>query len=155
MRTGTRHGVVACIILTTLHFGLQYTHEGPVTGPSRISDDLYFEANATLNLQPRANATFVILARNSDLAEPFTEEFKTRISAVSGASMEFGVIPREHWYQPDWVDEDKAKKSREKMEEEDVVYGGSLSYRNMCRFNSGFFFKHPSMLKYRYYWRIE
>ncbi|EEB95655.1 hypothetical protein MPER_05336 [Moniliophthora perniciosa FA553] len=25
----------------------------------------------------------------------------------------------------------------------------------MCRFNSGFFFKHPLLQKYKWYWRIE
>ena len=25
----------------------------------------------------------------------------------------------------------------------------------MCRFNSGFFFRHPLLQKYRYYWRVE
>ena len=32
---------------------------------------------------------------------------------------------------------------------------GSLSYRNMCRFNSGFFYHHDLLQKYRYYWRVE
>lgn len=41
------------------------------------------------------------------------------------------------------------------MEEDNIIYGGSLSYRNMCRFNSGFFFRHPLLDKYRWYWRIE
>ena len=25
----------------------------------------------------------------------------------------------------------------------------------MCRFNSGWFYRHPLMLKYKYYWRVE
>jgi len=87
--------------------------------------------------------------------EEFTDEFKNRVSIVTGALIEFGVIPKDHWYQPEWVDEERAKKGREKMEEERIIYGGSVSYRNMCRFNSGFFFKHPLMQKYRWYWRIE
>ncbi|KAF8797772.1 glycosyltransferase family 15 protein [Phlegmacium glaucopus] len=129
----------------------------------------------------RANATFVILARNSDLEgavksvrsiedrfnkgfqypyvflneEPFTDDFKRRLSVLSSAKMEFGVIPREHWFQPESIDEIKATASRNKMMEQNIIYGGSVSYRNMCRFNSGFFFKHPLMLKYRWYWRIE
>jgi len=41
------------------------------------------------------------------------------------------------------------------MEKAGVIYGGSLPYRNMCRFNSGFFFRHELMMKYDYYWRIE
>ncbi|KAF5376426.1 hypothetical protein D9615_008633 [Tricholomella constricta] len=148
---------------------------------SPIEDELYFEAIAAIPLHPRANATFVILARNSDLEGtlksvkdiesrfnkrmgypyvflnevPFSQEFRQRISSASGSKMEFGVIPKEHWYQPDWIDENRAKKERERMESEKVIYGDSVSYRNMCRFNSGFFFKHELMQKYRWYWRIE
>lgn len=36
-----------------------------------------------------------------------------------------------------------------------VIYGHSVPYRNMCRFNSGFFFRHPLLADYDYYWRIE
>ena len=69
------------------------------------------------------------------------------------------------------VDEDKATKGREKMQADNIIYGGSVSYRNMCRFNSGvrtlftsllhsadspqFFFRHPIVEKYRWYWRVE
>ncbi|KAJ7694489.1 glycolipid 2-alpha-mannosyltransferase-domain-containing protein [Mycena olivaceomarginata] len=35
------------------------------------------------------------------------------------------------------------------MEDQGIIYAGSVSYRNMCRFNSGFFFKHELLLKYR------
>ncbi|KAG5350041.1 hypothetical protein C0989_000520 [Termitomyces sp. Mn162] len=119
--------------------------------------------NATLAVDRRANATFVILARNSDIngairsvrdiedrfnrargypyvflnEMPFTEEFKKRVSVLSASKMEFGLIPRDHWFQPEWIDEKKAAASRNKMEEEKIIYGGSVSYRNMCRFNSG------------------
>lgn len=100
----------------------------------------------------------------------------SRLSVLSSAKMEFGLIPREHWFQPDSIDEEKATASRNKMMEDNIIYGGSVSYRNMCRFNSGvkkkvqrlrvrsvwcfffscqFFFKHPLMSKYRWYWRIE
>lgn len=51
--------------------------------------------------------------------------------------MEFGLIPSEHWNQPDSIDEDKATASRIKMMEQNIIYGGSVSYRNMCRYNSG------------------
>ncbi|KAL1761659.1 nucleotide-diphospho-sugar transferase [Schizophyllum commune] len=129
----------------------------------------------------RANATFVVLARNSEAKgveqsirdiearfnaqyqypyvflndEEFTDEFKARVLALTDAPVEFGLIPSEHWNQPDWIDEERALESRKKMKHDGVMYGGSLSYRNMCRFNSGFFYRHPLMLKYRYYWRIE
>jgi alpha 1,2-mannosyltransferase len=47
------------------------------------------------------------------------------------------VIPKEHWSYPEWVDLDKAAEERQKMVNENVIYGGSESYRHMCRFNSG------------------
>lgn len=138
-------------------------------------------ASVTPAVQRRANATFVILARNSDLEdaigsvreiedrfnrgrnypyvflneEPFTEEFKLRISVLSKSLMEFGVIPHDDWYQPKWIDERKARAYRQKLVNQRIPYAASVSYRNMCRFNSGFFFRHELLQKYRWYWRIE
>ncbi|GAB1517901.1 hypothetical protein RhiTH_000956 [Rhizoctonia solani] len=134
-------------------------------------------ANAT----ERVNAAFVVLARNGDLAgilesikqmedrfnkkyqypyvflneEPFSEEFKKWTTEVVGSKTVYGQIPHDHWFQPDWIDEEKATKARLKMIEEKVIYGHSVPYRNMCRFNSGFFFKHELLKDYDYYWRIE
>ncbi|KAG8837989.1 alpha 1,2-mannosyltransferase 2.4.1, partial [Serendipita sp. 411] len=128
-----------------------------------------------------ANATFVILVRNHELPaiikslkqmeysfnhqyhypyvflndEPFTDEFKEWTSNVVSSKVEYGVIPHDHWYQPDHIDEDKARANRDAMVRNGVIYGGSVSYRNMCRFNSGFFFRHNLLQKYRYYWRVE
>jgi alpha 1,2-mannosyltransferase len=73
---------------------------------------------------------------------------------VSGEAL-FGQIPREHWVQPDWIDESKASEARKTMAADSVPYGGSLPYRNMCRFNSGFFYRQELMLNYDYYWRVE
>lgn len=52
------------------------------------------------------------------------EHYCSRISVLTPSLVEFGVIPKEHWYQPDWIDEDRAKKSRDKMVEENIIYGG-------------------------------
>lgn len=129
----------------------------------------------------KANATFVMLCRESDLEAavksmravedrfngrhnypwvflsevPFSEEFKTRVRIITLSPVEFGVIPRDHWFQPDTIDEERAAAGRKELVGHQVPYGGSVPYRNMCRFNSGFFFRHPLMLKYRYYWRVE
>ncbi|KPI38482.1 O-glycoside alpha-1,2-mannosyltransferase-like protein [Cyphellophora attinorum] len=35
------------------------------------------------------------------------------------------------------------------------MYGGMESYHHMCRFYSGFFYKHPLLDKYKWYWRVE
>lgn len=129
----------------------------------------------------KANATLVMLARNSDLdgvirsvrevedkfnkkfnypwvflnEEPFSDEFKRRVGNLIGAAVHFGQIPQEHWHQPDWIDETRATNARNKMVEDNIIYGDSVSYRNMCRFNSGFFYRHELLQQYRYYWRVE
>lgn len=46
-------------------------------------------------------------------------------SAISGP-VSFGLIPKEHWYQPDWIDEEKATAGRAQMEADNVVYGGEI-----------------------------
>ncbi|KAJ7030989.1 glycosyl transferase, partial [Mycena alexandri] len=62
---------------------------------------------------------------------------KRRLNAVASGDVLYGQVPREHWVQPDWIDEDRATKGREQLVADNVIYGGSFSYRNMCRFNSG------------------
>jgi alpha 1,2-mannosyltransferase len=59
------------------------------------------------------------------------------------------------WSYPSWINQTEALHARKKMEEDKVIYGGSESYRHMCRFNSGFFFRHPLIEQYDYYWRLE
>lgn len=61
----------------------------------------------------------------------------SRVSNVINGEVTFGLVPHDHWYQPDWIDEERAKAGREKMVADNIIYGGSVSYRNMCRFNSG------------------
>lgn len=41
------------------------------------------------------------------------------------------------------------------LEEENIQYASKLPYHQMCRWNSGMFYKHPALESYRYYWRIE
>ncbi|KAJ7740301.1 glycosyltransferase family 15 protein [Mycena metata] len=202
----TRYILLALGLLLTLHFLLSATHApySDATSISRLSSvwsngaggSKYtdhavpaFPIDSTANFPPvggnstgrRANATLLMLARNSDVQgavqsirsiedrfnrdygypyvflneEPWTDEFKKRISALTRAPIEFGVIPHDWWFQPDWIDESRATEGRKKMEEQGIIYAGSVSYRNMCRFNSGFFFRHELLAKYRWYWRIE
>ena len=127
------------------------------------------------------NATFVTLARNSDLWEiaksirhvedrfnrkfnydwvflndkPFDANFKKVTTALVSGKTHYGEIPTEHWSFPEWIDQERAKKVREQMAEAKVIYGDSISYRHMCRYESGFFFQHPIMQGYEWYWRVE
>ncbi|KAJ1654428.1 hypothetical protein IWQ61_005639 [Dispira simplex] len=127
----------------------------------------------------RAKACFVVLVRNRDIHDlrktlreledrfnhkynypyvflndqPFSAEFKELASAVTKANTSFGLIPKEHWSYPSWIDQQKAADTRVSMKK--VIYGWSESYRHMCRYESGFFFRHPLLDQYDYYWRVE
>ena len=129
----------------------------------------------------RANATFVSLARNEDLyslvgsivevedrfnkgldttgfssmISSFDEEFKKVTSNLVSGNTYYELIPTEHWSFPDWIDQDRAALVREEMREKKIIYGDSVSYRHMCRFESGFFWRQKIMDNYQYYWRVE
>jgi alpha 1,2-mannosyltransferase len=129
----------------------------------------------------RMNATFVTLARNGDIWEiarsirqvedrfnrkyhydwvflndsPFDDDFKKITTALISGNTYYGQVPQEHWSFPDFIDQDKARKVREDMAQRKIIYGDSVSYRHMCRFESGFFFRQPLLLNYDWYWRVE
>lgn len=129
----------------------------------------------------KVKATMVTLARNEDLWSlvnsirhvedrfnknyhydwvflndvPFSEEFKRVTSALASGECKYGLIPQEQWSFPDWIDQDKAAKTRKEMREAGILYGDSISYRHMCRYESGFFWRHPLLDDYEYYWRVE
>lgn len=87
--------------------------------------------------------------------EPFNNKFKKAISALVSGEAKFGTIAPEHWSYPAWIDKEKAAYAREDMVQRRIIYGGSVSYRHMCRYESGFFYKHPLLDDYEYYWRVD
>ncbi|CAF9928331.1 MAG: hypothetical protein GOMPHAMPRED_004655 [Gomphillus americanus] len=130
---------------------------------------------------PRANATLLMLARNSDVNgavaairsvedrfnhwahypiiflndEPFNSTFTTALSSVSSGEVTFATIPRGMWSMPSQLNNERAQKAMVFQKDHKVPYGGMESYHHMCRFNSGFFYDMAELQKYRWYWRIE
>lgn len=47
------------------------------------------------------------------------------ILEITDSKVEFGLIPHDHWFQPDWIDEKKASESRTQMVKDQVIYGGA------------------------------
>ncbi|KAG0675599.1 hypothetical protein C6P42_001605 [Pichia californica] len=143
--------------------------------------DPYFGKELLIKQYQRANATIMTLCQENDLDGivetirkledrfnnkyhydwvflnniEFSNEFKSKVSKFVSGNARFGIIPKEHWSYPSFIDLEKAKTERQRMEDDGVIYAGSESYRHMCRFNSGFFYKHPIMEEYKYYWRVE
>lgn len=93
------------------------------------------------NAGERVKATFITLARNTDVWEiaksirhvedrfnrkfhydwvflndkPFDSTFKKVTTALVSGKTFYGEIPAEHWSFPEWIDKAKAKKTREDM----------------------------------------
>lgn len=129
----------------------------------------------------RANATFVTLARNQDLwglvgsirevedrfnhkyhydwvflnDDDFNDEFVRVTSQFVSGKTVYGKIPKEHWGYPEWIDQNRASEARQQMTKDQIIYGWSESYRHMCRYESGFFWRNKALDNYRYYWRVE
>ncbi|KAI5296026.1 alpha-1,2-mannosyltransferase (Kre5) [Ascosphaera atra] len=133
------------------------------------------------NSGPRANAAIVVLARNKELEGviksmrsferhfnrwfnypyvflndgDFDEAFTETVKNHTQSTVEFGKIDSTMWGFPEWMDPEVAREGIRKQGDAALMYGGLESYHHMCRFNSGFFFKHPLVLKYEWYWRLE
>ena len=61
----------------------------------------------------------------------YTSNDDRRVSMLTDAPVSFGTIPREHWVQPEWIDEEKAKEGRIRMGMDKinpVPYGGMRQY---------------------------
>jgi alpha 1,2-mannosyltransferase len=107
-----------------------------------------------------ANATFIILARNSEKDgliqsitqlekmfnskyhypyvvlndDHFTEEFMNTINNLTDSEVKYGFVDKDMWGYPDWADQKKAAEGREQAAKEGVPYADSESYRHMCRY---------------------
>jgi hypothetical protein len=77
---------------------------------------------------------------------PFDESFKTwgcprltfssslnvsfsdrQVKSLTNASIQFGVVPKDQWNPPHWINESRATTSRLDMAKNAVLYGGNLS----------------------------
>ena len=114
--------------------------------------------------KPRANAAFVVLARNKELDGvlqsiksverhfnrwyhypyvflndgEFDDTFKETVQNYTSSPVEFGKVEPETWGYPDWIDPKVAKEGIAKQGDAAVMYGGLESYHAMCRFYSGY-----------------
>lgn len=127
------------------------------------------------------NATLVMLVRNTELKGalqsmrsledrfnrnykypwvflndvPFTDEFKEQTTLMASGETYYDLIPSEDWQPPSFIDDQLLKENLRKAHEDGIIYGGSRSYRNMCHFNSGYFYKQKRLLNYDWYFRVE
>ena len=76
--------------------------------------------------------------------KPFDDNFIKMTGGIISGKAQYGQISEDQWSKhPAWIDEEKARLAREGMIQNKVIYGDSVPYREMCRYQSGFFFRHP------------
>lgn len=134
-----------------------------------------------VNEYQRANATIVVLARNSDVGsvlfsvkeiervfnskyhypvvflndKPFSSAFIRRLTrAVSGKAF-FEKVDEKDWNKPDFINDEKYAQGISYLKEKGIGYANKESYHNMCRYYSGKFYNHPRLQQYKWYWRFE
>lgn len=114
--------------------------------------------------KPRANAAFVVLARNKELDGviesiksierhfnrwyhypyvflndgDFNQTFIDTVKNYTSGTVEFGKVGPDMWGYPDGVDPKVAKEGINKQGDNAIMYGGMESYHFMCRFYSGY-----------------
>ena len=88
--------------------------------------------------------------------QEFSEHFRANIVKHTNSLVEFGKIAAEHWDVPDWIDRHRLRKALAYYAmRPEYTKGHMLSYHQMIRFFSGFFYRHNLTLKYDYYMRID
>lgn len=86
---------------------------------------------------------------------PFDQDFVEATSFMASGKTQYAQIPWGDWHRPPWINNTKFEEGLLSMKEQGVLYGNSHSYRNMCRFNSGYFFRQKILEPYDYYFRVE
>lgn len=86
---------------------------------------------------------------------PFDDDFIQWTTEMASGKTEYGLIPAEDWNKPTFINDTKYEEGIQNSIDKGVIYGFSKSYRNMCHFNSGFFFRQELVNKYDYYFRVE
>lgn len=112
---------------------------------------------------PRANAAFVMLARNSERRqaratvasierqfnawrgypvvflndEEWDPAFVRELNRTAAGKGVFEVIPQDVWSFPDWIDPEAARRSIKAQGETGLQHAGQEGYHHMCRFYSG------------------
>lgn len=153
-----------------------------VYGHQKLSSNLYldnpfpYRDRAQIGVE---NATLVMLVRNLELEGallsmrsledrfnhnykypwvflndvPFDDDFIEKTTLMASGNVFYELIPEEDWQAPPHIDDEKVEENF--MNSQDVIYGFSKSYRNMCHFNSGFFYKQKRLMNYDWYFRVE
>ncbi|KAK7440239.1 hypothetical protein VKT23_017180 [Stygiomarasmius scandens] len=115
--------------------------------PSRIHQAQLALLNVENRFNRRLQYPYVLFAAGDEINE-ISEEDKEKINWITQGRATFASVTPESWGVPDFYDKSKVDESLQTI-------GFSLGYRSMCRFYSGFFWRHPALARYDWLWRLD
>lgn len=65
--------------------------------------------------------------------QKFSQHFMSQVELCMPSTIEFDVIPSEHWSVHNWIDKGRMREEMHNVEEQGVLHRSSLSYHHMCR----------------------
>ncbi|KAJ7573420.1 nucleotide-diphospho-sugar transferase [Mycena floridula] len=115
--------------------------------PSRVRQAIMALRNVEDRFNRRLGYPYVLFMVEGEFEE-LSEIDKKKIEWVTEGRATFAAVPHSQWDVPETLDHDKVEASLKNI-------GFSHGYRAMCRFYSGFFWKHPSLASYDWLWRLD
>ena len=129
--------VNACILVLARHRDLKLLKETIIELEARFNH--------------KYNYPYVILL--SEMA--IVPKWKWYLRYCTQSTIDFGLVDQEHWSTPEWIDTSRLSNLTANQSAKNIMKSNRLSYHHMCRFYSGFFFRHELTLKYDYYLRLD
>ncbi|KAJ7579801.1 nucleotide-diphospho-sugar transferase [Mycena floridula] len=115
--------------------------------PSRVQQAIKALQNVEGRFNRRLKYPYVLFMVEGEHEEVSDVDMK-RIEWITEGRATFAAIPHSQWDVPGTLDPDLVEASVNEI-------GFSRGYRAMCRFYSGFFWKHPALASYDWFWRLD
>jgi mannosyltransferase len=106
---------------------------------------------ALMNVEDRFNRRlkypYVLFTAENEVAA-LTDEIKAKVHYITEGRVTFATTTPESWGVPNNLDQARVNASLQNI-------GFTLGYRSMCRYYSGFFWRHPALAPYDWLWRLD
>ncbi|KAF8518759.1 nucleotide-diphospho-sugar transferase [Gautieria morchelliformis] len=130
-----------------------------LVAPSRIMQAIVALRNIEDRFNRRLKYPYVVLTEAA-----ITEAVRDKVAWVTEGRATFADLPPDMWGTPEFLDSDKIEESIKTIglfvragnwAVADARCRFSTAYRSMCRFYSGFFWRHPAIIQYDWIWRLD
>jgi len=119
-----------------------------LVAPDRIHQATIALLNVENRFNRRLQYPYVLFTASEEEDAMIGEDERRKIEWITQGRAKFAILTKESWDVPDFYDKARVEASFHNI-------GFSSGYRSMCRFYSGFFWKHPALAKYDWLWRLD